>query len=234
MTKDETVNMQYRQQREMYYNELPGDDEDIKELILHPGVLFLFCVSFPCWVHHQTSVEDLLEQVRGGDIEALEKLLRLNRKFIENPDVLKLYYHAKDNAPKVVNEDIDKAMNEGITKRLELQSMKYLFAAFVLQLSKKIDEALETGKNKVYEKHRKNKSRRINRYIKKFLKVLFKPFMQNIKYPSIQPLFDVVERERTGKQYDQDLARSPNGFRSSMKPYIKLWEGIDIKVPKIN
>ena len=59
-----------------------GNLEKLTSLLLNPGVYFAFKVFLPCWFNYRTFPLKLIREARHGDLEALEKLFRIDNSII--------------------------------------------------------------------------------------------------------------------------------------------------------
>jgi hypothetical protein len=112
----------------------------LTEMPLESG--FFFLVNIPCWLLYRESPTHLYRKARTGDIDALEKLLRLDSLMIHDPLIGKqiqtLRFNRKTSAYRTLLEAPLKAPKAKITRK----KMKYSMAGFISALSSIIKQPL--------------------------------------------------------------------------------------------
>jgi hypothetical protein len=103
---------------------------------------FYFLVNIPCWLLYRESPTHLYRKARTGDVDALEKLLRLDALMIHDPligkQIQKLRFNRKTSAYRILLEAPLKSPKAKITRK----KMKYAMAGFVSALSVIIKQPL--------------------------------------------------------------------------------------------
>jgi hypothetical protein len=103
---------------------------------------FFFLVNIPCWLLYRVSPTHLYRKARTGDIDALEKLLRLDALMVHDPFIGKqiqaLRFNRKTSAYRTILEAPLKSPKAKITKK----KMKYAMAGFISALSSTIKQPL--------------------------------------------------------------------------------------------
>lgn len=96
---------------------------------------FFFLVSIPCWLLYRESPTHLYRKARTGDIDAIEKLLRLDALMVHDPmigqQIQKLRFNRKTSAYRTLLEAPLKSPKAKITRK----KMKYAMAGFISALS---------------------------------------------------------------------------------------------------
>lgn len=116
------------------------DDPFARAVFTHPAIIFLLSVSFPCWIMYQQTVEELLELVKGGCAESLVKLLRLDRRFLENPDVRSAYLAVLGDEKHPWREEVDRAPANPAPKDISLTSVKYSIAGLIIEFAEQSNQ----------------------------------------------------------------------------------------------
>jgi hypothetical protein len=103
---------------------------------------FFFLVHIPCWLLYRDSPTCLYRKGRTGDIDALEKLLRLDALMIHDPligkEIQKLRFNRKTSAYRTLLEAPLKSPKAKITRK----KMKYSTAGIISALSSIIKQPL--------------------------------------------------------------------------------------------
>jgi hypothetical protein len=73
---------------------------EIEHWIGHPEVQFLLRVWVPCLVHYRSVPGLLLYKARNGDLDALEKLLRLDKGVVHDPRIAE-QLHSANQGPNI-------------------------------------------------------------------------------------------------------------------------------------
>jgi hypothetical protein len=87
-----------------------GESTDLSS---HIEVWFFGFVWFPCWIEYQEVPSRLLRKARNGDVEALDKLLRIDKSIIADPRILEQFHEAAH------------AQNQGMFRRIAAALASY-------------------------------------------------------------------------------------------------------------
>lgn len=210
---------------ELFSNLDDGDNTDL----MHPALLFMLAVSFPCFMLYQEPIEVLLKKATQKDLDSMTKLLTLDMRFIDNTKVRAAFYSMLEEGNETQKDDLTNALKGKNTSDfyISIQSTKYLIASFTIKSMKFFDGMLLDGQNKLIAKHSSKTNEEKNKAVNKLLTFIMKPFRQNVNLPIVLELFNVIAIEK-GLEYDYDLAQTPKGFESAMRRYLPLWDDLDL------
>lgn len=120
----------------------PAIAERAKKLCRQPEYLFLFKVEVPCWVLYRTAPSKLLRKARLGDLDALEKLIRLDKHVLAdsgvNRQTIRLLHHNKYKYEAVVA----KAVKDAPKFKLSRKNAIYILAGFLSVFSEALGHRL--------------------------------------------------------------------------------------------
>lgn len=115
-----------------------ADDATVDEWLRQPDVQFLFLVCLPCWLEYGESASQLLERAESGDISALERLVRLDKRAFYFPRIRRLVDESIRNRIEGSFALTADAF-AGIPKpQLKLDRLQIALATFVLYRSRDI------------------------------------------------------------------------------------------------
>lgn len=92
---------------------------------------FFILVHVPCWILYRMSPSILYRRARQGDIDSLEKLLRLDALMIHDPSIGRQVQRFRFNRKTTVYGDLMKAPLEKPKGKITRKTMKYIFAGFI-------------------------------------------------------------------------------------------------------
>lgn len=184
--------------------------EQISTVQNSPEVLFLLRVWLPCWVEYGQPLDELLSTARTGDIDAIEKLLRLdngtvtcdpliNRHYIEAQRAGKTYWVQRyTNAMQVDAEPVGNFTS---------QHIKYWLAALIYEFSHYLDERW------------KLLLRQLELRYKRGCKPKFK-----LSYDDILALFDALAKDTSGRNDPDFRDIYPKSFETRVREQRKFWQ----------
>lgn len=70
------------------------DDAEMKQLMATPEMHYLLWVWLPCWIEYREFPGKLFSRARHGDIDALEKLLRIDKSVLLEPRIAQHVHQA--------------------------------------------------------------------------------------------------------------------------------------------
>jgi len=105
--------------------------EKIKNTIKEPEMIFYLRVWVPCWMLYGELPPTLLRSARLGNIEALEKLIRLDNSVIHEPKIAEILHQASAKKNKSTYNLLVKAQLKGPKTKITLQKIKMNFAGFI-------------------------------------------------------------------------------------------------------
>lgn len=117
-----------------------ADDATVDEWLRQPDVQFLFLVCLPCWLEYGESAGQLLERAETGDIPALERLLRLDKRAHFFPRIRQIVDESIRNRFEgsfILTADAFAGVPKPI---LKLDRLKIAFSTFILHRSKAVSE----------------------------------------------------------------------------------------------
>lgn len=222
-TQDELIKI-HEELINIMCNDYFEESEEWGQFFQHPVCVFLITVSVPCWIYYQETVESLIGKIEKGDFEALQKIIRLDKRFMANKIVQKAYQNELNANVRIRKKYLAKAMTEGPEKELSLQSVKYMISAMLLvgsdQIKARIERTRDELLHRIADKHPPEEAAAIAKFIEGMSSAFIKP----ITLPALKELFDVVAKESSGIQCDLDIADTPKGFESAMRRYKPFWE----------
>lgn len=113
----------------------PGEDDVIDSLLISPAGQFYFRVWLPCWILYREYPPRLLRRARGGDLDALEKLLRLDKTVIHDPRIAERVHQLTHAGAKRDRDQILDAIQGKPKGRLDAKGMRYGVAGLISQLA---------------------------------------------------------------------------------------------------
>lgn len=198
-----------------------------------PEFLFLFEISLPCWFNFQETVEGLLDKVKRDPdkkFRALQKLLQLDRGFLQNAIVNRAFREVKDKrCLNLLSANLATGMQY---EKLETQEIKYTMIALIMELQAQFEQAITTGYQQSVKKiTRLKKAAKTARKQKMFAAVLArtqKIYAQlkgvPLTFPAVRNLFDIIAREKNNAlERDQDFPTAQKSFANAIKRYKKFW-----------
>lgn len=177
-------------------------------------VLFLLKVWLPCWIEYHQTPNELLTQPRTGDIEAIEKLLRIDRGFVEcDPLIIKFARQARMQNNVAWSKRYSAALEAGAKPlgQFSRKRIKYWMAGYIY----------------VMAQHAHKKYHQMYKELRFKFKRGYKPKFK-LSYTKILELFDALSRDITGK-IDPDFCQiDAKSFETRVRKYIPFWEKIVI------
>jgi len=173
---------------------LPGDAK------LPPvPLMFFLLVWLPCGILYQTTPTRLIYRARHGDVEALGKMLRLDKLLLEEPRFRKVYYAALASRDFDVRRGFQKALiGKPPTADMRVDRIKKRLAALAQKWS---DQAADIfGQLGVGQ-----------------------PAKTSVSIPDTQRLYDVLERERGDGERDADLPDEIHAWDVAVRREHRVW-----------
>jgi len=113
-----------------------------KDALKDYEMLFFIWVWTPCWLLYGEFPPTLLRSARLGNIESLEKLIRLDSSVIYDPKIAEFLHQAKVKKPKTTYELLVRAQLKGPKTKITLQKIKMNFAGFTSAVSSALGHRL--------------------------------------------------------------------------------------------
>jgi hypothetical protein len=105
----------------------------IKQDINKPEIRFLLQVFLPCFLLYKDYPSRLLREARKGDIEYIEKLIRLDRSIEFDKKISEFIHGARKN--KIIDERLRSAIANGINEKVTRKKMKMNIAGLISFIS---------------------------------------------------------------------------------------------------
>jgi len=114
------------------------DEEEkkrIKENLTSPEMLFFLNVWAPCLMLYGEYPPTLLRSARHGDIDAIEKLARLDKTIISDSRIMKLYHQASRDKNRETFNRITKALDSVPRMKAGRRKIKFYLAGLISNIS---------------------------------------------------------------------------------------------------
>lgn len=192
-----------------------GESPPPEELLRDPGILFFALIALPCWLEYGKSFRVLLHEARRGKPESVERLLRLDNRFVEDKRIRKHVYRAADKAKAgegaKESERYFAAMSGVPEGRLRQGTVKMMMAAFLYKVCKALDAPFAVARKKTE---------------KRTLREALSGFRLSVA--DIQRLFDAAARDRAAVRgetvlRDLDLPEDPASFDKLLRDHLCFW-----------
>ncbi len=126
---------------DMLENDVLGElDEEtiryIKEMFNQPEILFYIRLQIPCWLFYGELPAFLLRKARLGNIDAIEKMLRLDPSLINDAKIKRIFHNSAWSGKKSTASRISSALTKTPTKRISLKRVKSSAAGLISALAK--------------------------------------------------------------------------------------------------
>jgi len=105
-------------------------------------MLFFIRVWTPCWLLYGEFPPTILRSARLGNIEALEKLIRLDSSVIHDPKIAEFLHQAQAKKNTSTHNLLVKAQLKGPKAKITLQKIKMNFAGFISAASSALGHRL--------------------------------------------------------------------------------------------
>ena len=115
----------------------PSDDEKrrIRKLRNKPEMIFFMRVWAPCFLLYGEYPTYLFRKARQGNLDGLEKLLRLDKSVIYDTKIMEIYQKATVSKNRETMTLITKALQNTPKGKIDIQKIKYLFGGFLSVIS---------------------------------------------------------------------------------------------------
>ena len=112
-----------------------------ENLTLSDEGFFSFRIFLPCWLHYFEYPTSLFRRARLGNLDALDKLLRIDKRVIADTRISPHIAHYGANPASPEFRQLVKAI-EGVPRKLSVTKVKTFLAAFLYGLSKHLGSPL--------------------------------------------------------------------------------------------
>ena len=110
----------------------------IKELFNQPEMLFYIRVQIPCWLFYGEHPSFLLRKARLGDIDAIEKMLRLDPSLRNDTKIKRIFHNATWSGKKSTASKISSAQTKTSLKKISLKHIKSSAAGLISALANQL------------------------------------------------------------------------------------------------
>ena len=186
--------------RETVAEETP-ELKGVAELLEKPEVLFFFRVWLPCWIEYGEALPHLLRKARSGDADAIENLLRLDSRAIEDPQIREHYHGAVDENMGGRMRVFTKGLENGPRRELPRKRVKMMLGALMYKMSGELAPKV------------KGLTRRLGIVCPKV----------KLSYADIRRLFDFLAKDQGRGLRDSDLQIEDHSFATAIRRARKLW-----------
>ncbi len=111
------------------------DEARFDSMVASPAGQFYFRVWLPCWVLHREYPQRLLRAARCGDIDALERLLRIDKFVLADQRVAPHVARVMSEGPKVKRDQLLAALSGKPRERLTPKAVRSGLSALISQLA---------------------------------------------------------------------------------------------------
>ena len=105
------------------------------KLLKQPEILFFYRIWIPCWLLYGQFPPTLLRSARTGDLDSIEKILRLDSSTIHDPKIAEIYHQANSKKNKSVYNLMYKSLNKSPRVKITLQKIKINLAGLISTIS---------------------------------------------------------------------------------------------------
>jgi len=107
-----------------------------------PEVVFTLRVLIPCWLEYGQTAQSLLDSATDGNLGAIRKLLQLDERFMEVPQIRQAYYTHRNQLPEKGREVLAMSFGKEPDHDLTPQRIRYMACALILHLSNEFWRAM--------------------------------------------------------------------------------------------
>lgn len=201
------------------------DPPDNFELWLRrPEFVFFFSVVMPCLLLHQEWPWDVFERARHGDIDAIERLLRIDPDVDSDDEIEELCFRCRRSQPEKCHL-LSKA-GQRPKMALDLKEIKFILGGWILQQSREMQTAvnLEPVLEALECKSPVDKSASMKKWVKVLRKRIDRHGVRcRLKAPEIKSLFDAFARDSGLGLVDPDFSGQPNSIYKRLDRKAELW-----------
>jgi hypothetical protein len=105
-------------------------------------MLFFYRVCIPCWLLYRQFPPTLLRSARTGNIDSIEKLLRLDSSTIHDPKIAEIYHQEQSKKNKSVYDLMAQSLDKSPRAKITLQKIKMNFAGLLSAYSSAFGQRL--------------------------------------------------------------------------------------------
>ena len=147
----------------------------------------------------------LLKQAREGELEALEKVLRLDKMALEDPDIRSRYYEVVNGGNAARAKRVNDALAGQPLRKLTRRKVKVALAALIQKYSGLVNDGLKDVEGELGA-----------------ASDLFR--MKPLTAPDLRALFDAVAKDTKGLARDIDLPEGDHAFYMAITRELNFWQ----------
>ncbi|MFA9477746.1 hypothetical protein ACERK3_05495 [Phycisphaerales bacterium AB-hyl4] len=132
----------YDQIRQFAFDDYQEDSVDVGEALKLPEIQFFFRIWIVSWVEYQQSPHDLMKLARKGDLDALTKLLRLDKAVVADPAIANEIHRAARHGQTARFRKLADSIGSGPPGPMAPKQVKLRLVALISQFSKMMGEPL--------------------------------------------------------------------------------------------
>ena len=106
-----------------------------KEALDGPEINFVLRGWMPCWFLYGEYPPRLLRRARLGDLSAMEKLLRLDTRVLNDTKIGEYFHQSKEEGKKATVDRLIEALRKGPKRRITIKRVKYNIAGLISLIS---------------------------------------------------------------------------------------------------
>lgn len=110
-------------------------NEKLREALKEPEIAFFFRAWVPCWLLYGEYAPRMMRRARMGDLDAMEKLLRLDASVVSDPRVGEYLHEARTSGKKATFERLTEALKRGPKSKVTLKKVVYRMAGLISLIS---------------------------------------------------------------------------------------------------
>jgi len=110
-------------------------NEKLREALNETEINFYFRVWIPCWFLYGEYPPGLLRRARLGDVKAIERLLRLDTRVLNDTKIGEFFHQAKEKGKKRTVERITEALRKGPKSKIDLRKVKCSIGGLISLIS---------------------------------------------------------------------------------------------------
>ena len=110
-------------------------EEKLRSSFKDPEMVFFVRIFLPCWFIYRENHTKLFRKARNGNLDALDKLLRIDKKLIFDNRIKELYIRSENSFNKAVYRTINDALSKRVKPKITLRKVKDRIAGFIAYYS---------------------------------------------------------------------------------------------------
>lgn len=181
----------------------PDEDNGVlDEALKSPALAFVVLVCWPCWMEYGVHPQVLMRQARLGDIDALEKLLWLDKSALQDRRIGAIWHEASLDRNSARFKRLHRALGESPKPKLGRREYKVSIAGLISRIS----QLLESATAGLPEQFR----------------------CKRLTAPEIRDLFDAVATDKGLGLIDGDLPERLQTFSKAIQRNGPFWKMLEL------